>query len=151
MDHGDAMREHIIRDDAAVAAPPHSLGTQDGAGLPCRHLEQIAQTLLERRGLRIVGVVPERPPYPARVDVLVVAVTLRAKATERSEMDVLEARAGQRLRQHADVELRVRSRARDAADIDYARDRRCLQSVDQLCDRTRRVPDRVQRARTYCR
>jgi hypothetical protein len=56
-------------------------------------------------------------------------------------MHVLEAGAGQRLRQHADDELRVGARARDPADIDYTHDRRCLQDLDRLCDRTRRMPD----------
>jgi hypothetical protein len=139
MNHRNTVREHMIRDDAPVAAPPEGLGAHDGARLSACHLEQLAQAGPEGRGHCIVGVVVERPRLPPGVDVAVGARALSPTAAERREMAVGDAGPTERLRQRIEVELRVRPRPRKAPDVDEPRDAEHAEYLDELVERARRV------------
>src|SRR5579859_481801 len=137
VNYGNGMSEQVVGHDPPVTAPPDGLRAHDRAGLARDHPEQAAQAFFERSGLRIVGVVVEGRALPAGVRVFRDALALAAAATERGEMDVAYPCGVQGLREHIDVELRVRSRPREAADVDEASHADLTQGIDELADRSR--------------
>jgi hypothetical protein len=139
-----AARERVVRDDAAMTAPPQHFGAHDRAGLLASTGEQRAKRSLELTGLGVVRVVLERANLPAGVTSRLCGLRRPATSAEVALLDEADAVARQLLRKSVRIELRVRTRAREVADVD-----KCLHAVraqrsDELAVRAIRMADREQ-------
>jgi hypothetical protein len=84
--------EQVIRDDAAVASPPHRLRAHDRFHAGDR--EQLIQARAELRGQRVVGEVPERRHAPRVVRERRRLLRHAAAAAERRDRGVCDAVLG---------------------------------------------------------
>jgi hypothetical protein len=145
--HRHTVCEHVVGNDATMAAPPDGLGTQDRARLARRHLEQLPQAFTKRGGRGVVGVIVEGASFPARVHAVFDALAPGAPSAERREMDIGDPCAVEHRRQHVEVELRIGPRSRETSDIDESAHPERAENVDELTCRTRRMSDRKESAR----
>ena len=53
------LRQKIVRNDAAVAAPPHSFRAHDGAAIVAGERSQLVQSGSECFSCGVIGIVPE--------------------------------------------------------------------------------------------
>src|SRR5690349_9847293 len=67
VEHALAGREQVVRDDAAVAAPPDGLRAHDGAALCMPDLEQAGEAMAEALAQRVVGVIMKARVLPEAV------------------------------------------------------------------------------------
>jgi hypothetical protein len=140
----DAARERVVRNDAAMAAPPQHLGAHDRGWLFARPRQEPAQCSLKLARLGVVRVVLERAILPPRVARRLRRLRRPAPATEVALLDEANSVARQLVRERAGVELRVRSRAREVADVDEGLDAVRAQRLDELRIAAVRVSDREQ-------
>jgi len=145
--HRDAAREQVIGDDPAVAAPPHRLGAHDRDRLTLRDREKLVEAGVELRRQRVVGVVAERRDLPGIVGECGRFLGLAAPAAERRDRGVSDRR--DRGAEDVAVELRVRARSPDRADIDERGDVVGTEHLGELVDRSCRVTDRVDGLNTH--
>ena len=65
--HRNPFRQQVVGDDAAVAAPPHSFGTHNGAAMVPGERSKFVQSPSERVSCRVIGVVSESRDPPERI------------------------------------------------------------------------------------
>jgi hypothetical protein len=115
--HRNAAGHEAIGDDTAMAPPPHGLGAHDRAAMRARNGEQLLQAGAERIGLRVVGIVAEGQDTPEHIRRWRCTFAMMTPAAERDQMQITDARGGERVRQRVDVELWHRARARNRAHV----------------------------------
>src|SRR5690606_30515358 len=103
-----------------------------------REVEQLGQTLGELVGCEIVCVRAKGGMLPRPVRRVGIGASPSA---ERLDPPVLDVRGAKRAGEGFTCELRVASRAGEAADVHKQLDVECVQYVDELCARPRRVAD----------
>ena len=64
----NALRQQIVGNDAAVAAPPHSFSAHDGAAIVTGERSQLIQSGAESVRCRVIGIVPEGGDMPERIE-----------------------------------------------------------------------------------
>jgi hypothetical protein len=139
-----ATRERVVRDDAAMTAPPQDFGAHDRAGLLACTREQCAERSLKLARLGVVRVVLERSDLPAGVARGLCGLRRASPSPEVTLLDKGDAVARQLLRERVCVELRIRAGARKMPDVDERLDAVCAQRSDELAIRAIRVADREQ-------
>ena len=109
-------------------------------GPVARERAELAQPLLELGRLHVVGVAPERGIPPGCV--LLGPLPRAPQPAERRQVDVADPGPRERACERRALELRVRARARDGADVGERHDRRGGEQLEELLDRARGVSDR---------
>ena len=61
------MSQQVIRDNSAVAAPPHGFGAHDGATLVASQCLQFLYSHPERLSPGVIGIISERCVLPKRI------------------------------------------------------------------------------------
>ena len=134
---GNALRQQIVGNDAAVAAPPHSLSAHDGAAIVTRERSQIIQSGSESARCRVIGIVPERDDPPECIERWRRALFPVSQAAKSREMPVTYPSATERFGESIGVKLRIRPRARDRTHIDEQIDAYLLEQKQEFVNRTR--------------
>jgi hypothetical protein len=140
----EASRKRVVRDDAAMTAPPQNFGAHDRARLLAGTREQCAKRALELACLCVVRVVLERSNLPARIASRLRGLRCPSTSAEVALLDERDAVARQLLRERVCVELRIRAGPRKVPDVDERLDAMCTQRSDELLVRAIRVADREQ-------
>jgi plastocyanin len=137
MDDLVTARHEQLGDEAAVAAPPEGLGTEEAGSRLC---ERGVERLLPLRGAHLGQVTPEGGSPDAREALL--AGLPAQSPTQLAGVAVGKSGGVERGSERTLVELRVAPGAREAPHVDQRCDVRPAQGLHQLVRRARPVPDR---------
>jgi hypothetical protein len=148
MNYRHAMREHVVGDNATVAAPPDGLGTHDRACFTLGELEQGAQRILESSRFSVVRIIVKRPELPAGVHAHAYELTLGAPSAERLHVSIGDSCTPERRSQGLAVKPRVGPRARNASHVNDMNHSKCVEYVDELTRAARGMPDGIERSPT---
>jgi len=116
--HRNPFRQQVVGDDAAVAAPPHSFRTHNGAAIVTGERSQFVQSRSERVRCRVIGVVSKSRDSPERIGRWRRSLYSVAQTAQGGQMTVRDPSVNENFRESIGVELRIRPRARDRAHID---------------------------------
>ena len=133
----NVLRQQIVGNDAAVAAPPHSFSAHDGTAIVTRERSQLSQSSSESVRCCIIGIVPECGDLPECIERWRRALFPVSQTTKSHQMPVTYPDATERFGESIGVELRIRSRARDRTHIDEQIDAYLLEQKQEFVNRTR--------------
>lgn len=135
--HRNALRQQVIGNDAAVAAPPNSFGTHDGAAIVMGQRAQLIQSRSECFGCGVIGIVSEGGDLPECIERWRRALLPVPQTAKSRQMSVGYSSTGERFGESLGVELRICPRARDRTHIDEQIDGYLLEQSQEFANRTR--------------
>jgi len=135
----DPSHSERVGDKRTVAPPGHRFGAHDRGRLLLRQFDQSLQTLLEFRGLHVIGETSKRRVAPTHVRRI---ATRMAQAAQHAQMDIAYPGAAQLCRECLPIELRIVPRSGNAAHVYNTLDPMGAQQFQKCRPRARGVPDR---------
>ncbi len=107
--HRNSFGQKVVGDDAAVTAPPHSLGTHNRAAIVISEGSKFTQSHSERVSCRVIGIVSESGDAPKCIKRQCCSLLPMPQTAESGQMPIGYAGVSERYCKNIGVELRVLS------------------------------------------
>src|SRR5262249_2276573 len=137
----------VVRDDAAVAPPPHGFCAHDGAMPRASALSQRRQPTAKAFTHGVVGVIVEALILPERIDVGRHVARAAAQAAQRCNVLITDLECGKLRWQNILIVLWIGARAWHGANVSDQRHTGALQQAYKIRERAGGVADGVERLR----